>query len=175
MTKNIQYYMRVLHRDIGFFVISLTVIYCLSGLLLTYENTNFLKSERQIEQQLAPNMPLMMVARLIGDKGFRIQNMEDGTVAFQGLVSRGTYNRMTGELRYTAMKYPRILEMFNALHKTRHENKVHIFTVAYSILLLFLAVSSFFMYKPGSRVLKRGIIISILGVIASVLMMLPFL
>lgn len=37
MAKNIQHYMRVLHRDIGFFVIALTVIYCVSGIILTYE------------------------------------------------------------------------------------------------------------------------------------------
>lgn len=175
MSKGIHYYMRVLHRDIGFFVISLTVIYCLSGIVLTYEDTDFLKSEKLIEQQLAPELPPMMIARLVRDKGFQVVNFENGVVYFRGIQTRGSYDTVTGQLSYMGMKYPKVIELFNLLHKTRHHNGVHVFTVVYSLLLFFLAVSSFFMYKPGSRVLKRGIIISVLGAAASVLMMVPFM
>ena len=34
---------RVLHRDIGFLVVGLTIVYALSGIVLTYRDTGFLK------------------------------------------------------------------------------------------------------------------------------------
>ena len=39
--KSIHYYMRGLHRDIGFFLIGLTLIYSISGVLLIYRDTDF--------------------------------------------------------------------------------------------------------------------------------------
>lgn len=106
-----------------------------------------MKSERQIKQQLAPELPPMMIARVVRDRGFRIVNFENGLVFFEGMHTRGSYNTINGELQYIGMTYPRIIEMFNSLHKTQNENKVHIFfTVVYSVLLFFfLAVSSFFL------------------------------
>lgn len=46
--KSINHYMRSLHRDIGFFVIGLIVIYSISGVVLIYRDTNFLKHDAVI-------------------------------------------------------------------------------------------------------------------------------
>lgn len=54
--KSINYYMRKLHRDFGFFIVGLTIIYALTGIVLIFRDTNFLKSEALIEKTLAPNM-----------------------------------------------------------------------------------------------------------------------
>ena len=37
--KSINHFVRSLHRDIGFFVIGLTIIYSISGIVLTYRDT----------------------------------------------------------------------------------------------------------------------------------------
>lgn len=39
---SIQKLMRSLHRDIGFLLIGMTLIYCISGLLLIYRGNDFL-------------------------------------------------------------------------------------------------------------------------------------
>ena len=44
--KSVHYYMRSLHRDVGFLVLGFTFIYALSGIVLVYRDTDFLKSER---------------------------------------------------------------------------------------------------------------------------------
>ena len=46
--KSINHCIRSLHRDIGFFIIGLTIIYSMSGIVLTYRDTNFLKHETLI-------------------------------------------------------------------------------------------------------------------------------
>ena len=54
--QNIYHIMRVLHRDIGFLTIGLTLVYALSGILLIYRNTDLLKTEKVEEKQLATNL-----------------------------------------------------------------------------------------------------------------------
>lgn len=49
--QNIYHIMRVLHRDIGFLTIGLTLVYALSGILLIYRNTDLLKTEKVEEKQ----------------------------------------------------------------------------------------------------------------------------
>ncbi len=49
-------WMRILHRDIGFFVIGLTIIYCISGIVLTYRKTDFLKSETKVTRKIKPEL-----------------------------------------------------------------------------------------------------------------------
>ncbi|MFV0437444.1 MAG: hypothetical protein ACK5PS_08650 [Desulfopila sp.] len=55
-TLPLQKWMRIAHRDIGFFVIGLTVIYCISGIMLTFRDTGFLKSETTIERNIGPGL-----------------------------------------------------------------------------------------------------------------------
>ena len=54
--KSSNRYMRSLHRDFGFFAIGLTLIFSISGIVLIYRDTDFLKFEKQIEKQLSPNI-----------------------------------------------------------------------------------------------------------------------
>jgi hypothetical protein len=54
--RSINHYMRVLHRDIGFFVIGITIIYGISGIVLLYRDTHFFRNEITIEKELSPNL-----------------------------------------------------------------------------------------------------------------------
>ncbi len=40
--KNLRYYMRFLHNNIGFFIVGLVIIYSLSGILQIYRDIDFL-------------------------------------------------------------------------------------------------------------------------------------
>lgn len=44
MSHTIHYWIRSLHRDIGFFLVGLTLVYVLSGILLIYRDTGFLQT-----------------------------------------------------------------------------------------------------------------------------------
>jgi len=54
--KNLSHYMRALHRDIGFFIVGLVVIYAISGITLVYRDTDFLKKETRVETKLSPGI-----------------------------------------------------------------------------------------------------------------------
>lgn len=165
--KSINYYMRALHRDIGYFVIGLTIIYGLSGIILLYRDTEFLKQERQIERQLDANISEQDLGKALHLKGFEVEKTEGDVIYFKN----GTYNKTTGKANYTDKTVPPIFEKFNQFHKTASSNLVHYFGVAYAVMLLFLAISSYWMYKPKSKMFRRGIILSALGIICAVVIL----
>lgn len=158
---------RFLHRYIGFFVIGITLVYALSGILLTYRGSDFLRSEvlisKIIEQGVAPSE----LGKVMHSK-ISVLSSDGDMIDFKRGEYTGTYNRSTGELVYKSKELPDMLQKMIDLHKMTSDRPSHIFTVTYGFLLLFLAVSSFFMYRPGSGHLKKGIAVSALGVISAI-------
>ena len=56
---------RGLHRDIGYLMVGLIVIYSLSGILLLHRGTNFLKHNIKSERTIAPGLtPEQLVPQL---------------------------------------------------------------------------------------------------------------
>lgn len=167
-TKNISInkWMRVAHRDIGFFVIGLTIIYCISGIMLTYRDTGFLRGETFIEKNLEPGLRFEQLARVLHLRNTKLIDQDDQIIAF----SSGSYNKETGVATYMSEEIPGVLRVLNGLHKVPSKDDRSLFTVFYACMLLFLAVSSFWMYRPGTRLFKRGIITALAGMTISVLL-----
>lgn len=161
--KSIYRWIRILHRDIGFFVIGLTVIYCISGILLIYRDTDFLKSELQIEKTLEAGLSENRLLQTLKLKGAKITEVDENEIRFSG----GTYNQDSGEVSYVTKNYSQPFKALNQLHKAPSQDSRHWFMVLYSVSLLFLALSSFWMYRPGTNYFKRGILIALAGSIAA--------
>ena len=119
MAHSIHYWIRSLHRDIGFFLVGLTLVYVLSGILLIYRDTGFLQT----------------------------------TAVEHGMGQHRGHD-------YVAWVQP-----FVDLHKANSRSGVHWFTVTYGLALGFLAVSSFWMMKPGSTLYRREFLFAALGIV----------
>ena len=156
-------WMRILHRDIGFFVVGLTIIYCISGIMLTLRNTDFLKSETSIKKTIDSGLNANQLNRALHLKKMKVVSESEDEIIF----FNGKYNKGTGLVSYTSMEIPSVLRTFNALHTVSANDSRCWFTIIYAFSLLFLAVSSFWMYRPETKNFKRGIIISALGILAS--------
>lgn len=165
--KSINYYMRKLHRDFGFFIIGLTIIYALTGIILIFRDTNFLKSEVLIEKSLAPNMAASDLGNVLRKKDFKVLKTAGDTLYFK----EGTYNRSTGAVSYTENELPSLLKRATLLHKSSTRTLLFVFPLIYAALLLFLAISAFWMFKPNTKLFKRGIIIAIAGVITAIVLL----
>jgi hypothetical protein len=161
--KSIYRWIRALHRDIGFFVIGLTVIYCISGIMLTYRDTAFLRSETSIEKTIDSRLRANQLGKALQLREIQVLSEDEKEIRF----SRGTYNKETGVASYLSKEIPWVLQSFNNLHKVPSKESRHWFTSLYAILLLFLALSSFWMYKPGNKYFKRGLTTASLGVFFS--------
>lgn len=165
-SKSIYRWMRILHRDIGFFVIGLTVIYCISGIMLTYRDTDFLKSKTQIEKTIDSGLKENQLGMVLHLKEMQVLREDEKEILF----SSGSYNKETGAVSYLSKEIPLVLRTFNNLHKVSSNDSRCWFTSLYAVLLLFLAISSFWMYKPGNKYFKRGIITAISGAFVSLLL-----
>lgn len=165
--RSVSQIVRTLHRDVGFLLIGLTVIYCLSGLLLIYRDTGFLKSEQRVEKTIETGLALESLSRITHSR-LELVSDDGKEIVFKSKTVSGLYEPNTGKISYTAVKLPPVLEKLNALHKTSARSANHWFAVAYAGMLLFMALSSFWMYKPESKIYKRGLTISAAGAVVAV-------
>jgi hypothetical protein len=166
--RSLNYYMRSLHRDVGFFLVGLTIIYSISGVVLIYRDTDFLKKETTIEKKVQPGMDESELGRMLHDREFRITKTEGDVVWF----TNGTYDKATGAIKYTAKELPSFLNKFSELHKSASGDVVHWFTTLYGVLLLFLAISSFWMFNKKTKAFRRGIYIAGMGIVAVIALLL---
>ncbi|WP_372753896.1 hypothetical protein [Labilibaculum sp.] len=168
MKKSINYYMRSLHGDIGFIVLGLTIIYSLSGIVLIYRQSDFLKSEKQIEVQLSPNLSELELGAKLEMRHFKISEKTDNYYIFEA----GSYNRENGLAVYNKKSLPILFEKLIGLHKVSNKSKIYWATTIYGVLLFFLAISSLWMFKPNSKRFKRGIILSVTGLVVAIVLLL---
>jgi hypothetical protein len=244
--KSFSHYMRVLHRDIGFFAIGLVIIYALSGIALVYRESSFFKVNRDVVKTVSPGLDTNAVSREFstlareqgggghegggrpqlsggGEQGNRSQfnrgneegdsrpQLNDsqnsqgsgrpevnnnvsaqegaGRPEFNGggrgrmrgarvikeegdivYFDKGTYNKVTGELKMTVSEIVFPINKMIDLHKAGTRSISHWFIAAFAIVLIFLAVSSFWMFRKNHPNFKRGLLIAAAGIIFSVIM-----
>jgi len=164
--KTIHQIMRGLHRDVGFFIIGLIVIFTLSGIVFIYRDHDFLKKDIRIEKTISPNLKSTNLGEALKIKEFKIIKTERNTIYFKD----GSYNMTTGKAIYTSKELPYLVKKFSDIHKSNSKNPVHWFTTIFGILLLFLAISSMWMYKWGTKLFRRGIIVASAGILFTLLL-----
>lgn len=166
-SKSIQQIIRSLHRDIGFFIIGLTIIFSLSGIVLVLRDSEFLKKETTEQRELKPGIVPAQLGEMLRIREFKILKEEGDVISFQG----GTYNKVTGcaEVTMKTVIFP--FNKFVDLHKTYTKKSTHYFIIFFGILLFFMAISSFWMYKPTNKNFKRGVFLSAAGVLSVILLL----
>ncbi len=160
--RSLQHLMRSLHRDLGFLVIGFTIIFAVSGIALVYRGTNFLTYEKEVVKTIDANLSKDELGRELRFRRFNAEQHGDSL-----LFDNGYYLISTGELNYSYRTLPEIVHKFNRFHMQSKRSSFHVLAVIYGILLLFLAISSLFMFKPGTRKFVRGIVLTVIGLIVS--------
>lgn len=166
MKKNkLQKTMRVYHRYLGFFLAGIMAVYAISGTVLIFRNTDFLKrdftEQRQLEAGLAPEE----LGQALRIRGFKVSNTEGNTIQFQN----GTYNTETGLAVYTKKDLPVILQKMTHLHKATTDRPLFYLNIFFGASLLFFVLSSFWMFLPKTTIFKKGMYFSLAGLILALL------
>ncbi len=160
--------MRGLHRDIGYFTFGLMVIYALSGMALIYRNTDFLKHEVTVEKQLKPDMSIEDVGKELRIREIKVTKTEGEIVFFQ----TGTYNKTSGNAVFTSKEVIFPFNKFINFHKAISSKATHWFNLVFGALVLFMAVSSLWMFKPGTKTFRRAIILIVSGIVFTAILLL---
>lgn len=159
---------RQYHRWIGFFLAGIMAVYALSGVLLIFRTTDFLKFESTSQRQLETGLSGEGLGQQLRLKGFRVVEENQQQVLFP----QGEYNKQSGEAKVTVKDYPFPLNKMVKLHKATTNSPLFFVNIAFGIALLFFVVSAFLMFMPKALPFKNGLKIAGIGFIFMVLMVL---
>ena len=158
---------RVIHRYLGFFLAGIMIVYAISGIVLTFRNTDYLKKETHYEKNLSPNLAAENLGKALGKGRFKINKEEGELIFFDG----GTYNKRTGIATYSEKKLPLLLDNMNKIHKMHSGHPLFWLGIFFGISLLFFAISAFWMFRPTTSVFKKGIYFTLGGVVLTLLLL----
>lgn len=158
--------MRIIHRYLGFFLVGIMAMYAISGIIMIFRQTDFLKHEVVSETQLEPNLtggelsPKLRMAVKVDKK--------EGDVLY---FKDGSYNIKTGLAKVKKMELPFILDKMEHLHKATTNSPVYWLNIFFGVSLLFFVISSFWMFLPKTSVFKKGLYFSLAGMVLTIILL----
>lgn len=165
--KPINNYMRIIHRYLGFFLAGIMAVYAISGMVLVFRTTDFLKQEIPVTQQLEANLSPKTLGEKLRIKGLKVERQEAGIYHFKN----GTYNTQTGEANYVKKELPYILGKMTHLHKATTRDPLFFLNLFFGASLLFFVISSFWMFMPETKIFKKGLYFTLGGIILTLIML----
>ncbi len=159
--------MRIIHRYLGFFLVGIMAVYAISGVVLIFRNTEFLKRETQVEKALEPNLSPEALGKKLSIKGLKIIRQEGDMVYFE----QGSYNQASGEVVYTTKKLPLVLDKMTKLHKANTDHPLFWLNIFFGLALLFFVVSAFWMFRPATSVFKKGLYFTLGGIVLTLILL----
>lgn len=166
--KNTRTTMRILHRYIGYFMAGIMAVYAISGVLLIYRDTDFLKKEKKFDKTIEVQIPADKLGKELKIKGLEVKEQKGDLLIFK----EGTYNSITGEAHYTKKELPFFLKKMTELHKSDSKNNLSILNAIFGASLFFFVLSSFWMFNPKSNIFKKGMIATTAGLILALILIL---
>lgn len=160
-SSSVKKWLRIIHRDLGFLMVGICLVYAISGILLNHMNGKD-PAYKSVEETV------QFASNLNGEELTRLWNSKDGLPAlkkvFQEDATRynlmldggiGHYNSSTGELKYEHHSKRQLIYWINKLHY----NKVNGWSFMadfFAASLIFFAVSGLFIVSKKNGISGRG-------------------
>jgi uncharacterized iron-regulated membrane protein len=160
--------MRVYHRYLGFFLAGIMAVYAISGVVMIFRDTDFLKREKQIEKKLAPGLKVDELGQAIHIRNLKAESETSELIRFQ----QGNYNKITGVIVYTTKSLPKGIEKLTQLHKASTKQPLFYLNVFFGMGLLFFVISSFWMFMPKTTIFKKGLYFTLAGILVTIILLL---
>lgn len=157
--------MRVYHRYLGFFLAGIMAVYALSGVLMIFRNTDFLKKDQIEERTLEVGTKVEELGSKLRIKNFNIEKEEGAIVYFNG----GNYNTETGLATYTKKELPYLLKKMTDMHKATSDRPLFFLNIFFGFSLLFFVLSAFWMFLPKTNIFKKGLYFAVAGLLLALL------
>ncbi len=132
--SEISKYMRVCHRYLGFFLAGIMAIYSISGIIMIFRDTDFLKQEKQKTLTVATGLESHAVGAAIKIKNLKIMSDTLDVVTFE----QGTYNKTTGVAEFTVKELPYLLNKMTKMHKATNKDPLYYLNIFFGVSLFIL-------------------------------------
>jgi hypothetical protein len=137
--SNLSGTMRVYHRYLGFFLAGIMAMYALSGIVLIFRETEFLKSEKTVERDFPADFKTDELGKALRIRDFKIEKEDADFIHFK----QGTFNKKTGQAKFKTKELPFVLEKMTKLHKATTNQPLFFLNIFFGLSLLFFVLSSF--------------------------------
>lgn len=160
-SSSIKKWLRIIHRDLGFFMVGVCLIYAISGILLNHMNGKD-PAYKSVEETLS------IEKGLNGEELTKIWNQKEKLPSLKKVLQTdnnqysimldggiGVYNSSTGELKYEHHSKQQLIYWINKLHY----NKVNGWSFMadfFAISLIFFAVSGLFIVSKKNGIKGNG-------------------
>jgi len=159
--------MRIWHRYLGFFLAGVMAVYALSGILMIFRQTDFLKKEKQAERQLETGLEGEALGEALRLRNFSADRTEGNMIYFQG----GRYDKSTGQALVTVKELPFVLDKLTKLHKATTNSPLFFLNIFFGLGLLFFVISAFWMFIPSKNILRKGLYFTAGGILLVLIML----
>ena len=163
--KTLQKNMRLYHRYLGFFLAGIMAVYAISGILMIFRDTDFLKQEKILERTLPEGIKIEELGNELRIRDFKITKVADEMVYFES----GNYNTDTRLVAYTVKELPFVLKKMTEMHKATSKKPLFFLNIFFGLSLLFFVISSFWMFLPKTSIFKKGMYFALAGLILTLL------
>ncbi|MFM6995159.1 MAG: hypothetical protein ACKOWO_08610 [Sediminibacterium sp.] len=159
--------MRIYHRYLGFFLAGIMAIYSISGIIMIFRETDFLKKENHKVLTVATNLKNEEIGPAIKIKNLKVKSDTLDVVTFE----QGTYNKTTGVADFKVKELPTFINKITKLHKATHKDPLYYLNIFFGVSLLFFVISSFWMFMPGTTIFKKGMYFTLAGIVLALVML----
>lgn len=160
-SKNIRKWLRLLHRDLGYFFVGITLVYAISGIILNHKETRkdpafkTIVVEQQMEKMLSVSNFEAEFAQKFG--GYTLNKLIPNDDRYQLFIKGGigSYNVETGWISFEVYQKKPLVYFMNKLHY----NQKNYWTVIADIFagaLIFFVLSGLFMVRGKNSLMQRG-------------------
>jgi hypothetical protein len=160
--------MRTYHRYLGFFLAGIMAVYSISGIILIFRETSFLKSDVHKVVMAKPGLQGQELGKELHIKGFKADTTIGDVVSFK----QGTYNLKTGVADYTVSEQPFIVNKMTKLHKATTNDPLFYLNIFFGLSLFFFVISSFYMFLPKTTIFKKAMMFTLAGAVLTILLLL---
>ena len=159
--------MRIYHRYLGYFLTGIMAIYAISGIVMIFRDTDFLKRDKQVQQKLAPGLDADALGKALRMRDLKIESENGDIVSFK----QGHYNKATGVADYTVRSLPVIMDKLTKLHKANTKQPLYYLNVFFGVSLLFFVISSFWMFLPKTTIFRQGLYFTLAGLLLTIVLL----
>jgi uncharacterized iron-regulated membrane protein len=164
----LSYKMRIIHRYLGFFLAGVMAMYSISGIILVFRKTNFLKQDVKTERIIAANLKPEDLGKTLKIRDFKVAKTDGEIVSFG---EKNTYNQTTGAVMTYKKQYGYVVDKITHLHKSTTNDPLYYLNIFFGLSLLFFVISAFWMYMPAGKILRKGLIFTAGGIILVLIML----
>jgi hypothetical protein len=184
--KSLESIVRSLHRDLGYFVIGLTLIYAITGIILSGRALGWLEKTYNADIIMSKNIEISkfnskFIEKVLNGKiksifpedsyesvkkhlKLKVVDDEEKKVSFSAWRSLNIdYYKNTGDTYIVYTGHPIVIKLFLDAHKASHTKAWFYLAIIYSVILTFLALSSLVMLKGKYGFKRRGVYLMFAG------------